>query len=289
MQFAGNFGLKDQMMAMQWIRDNIEAFGGDPELVTLFGESSGAASIGYHMMSDYSKDLFKRAIYESGSPDSHWSYTTKKQARERSQAFFKAVNCTSYDVDVLLKCLRKHPAEFLLNNEWVDGNFMVFPWAPTTDGDFIPDSPHNMLKEGRFQRKDSLIGVNKDEGTFWILYSIPSLSKDHESLVDYQQYSEGVDIIDWDVENPTRNTIKALYSPANRNDKAANRDALDDVCGDRSFTCPTRALAKSLTKEGIKTYFYYLTYRSSNEPWPPWMGVIHGAEIQVILTFVVIS
>ena len=84
----------------QWIRDNIEAFGwrsriGHP----IRRESSGAASIGYHMMSDYSKDLFKRAIYESGSPDSHWSYMTKKQARERSQAFFKAVNCTSYDVD----------------------------------------------------------------------------------------------------------------------------------------------------------------------------------------------
>ena len=266
---------------MQWINDNIEAFGGDPELVTLFGESSGAASIGYHMMSHYSEHLFKRAIYESGSPDSHWSYMTQKQARERSQAFFKAVNCTSHNTDALLECLRKHPAEFLLNNEWVDSHFMVFPWAPTSDGDFIPDSPHNMLKEGRFQRKDSLIGVNKDEGTFWILYSIADLSKDHESLLTNSMYNDGVDIIDWDVDRRTRNTIKTMYSPSDENDKAANRDALDDVCGDRSFTCPTRALAKSLTKEGVKTYFYYLTYRASNEAWPPWMGVIHGAEIQV--------
>ncbi len=187
----------------------------------------------------------------------------------------------SQDTEALLSCLRRHPADLLLNNEWVDTNFMVFPWAPTVDGDFIPDSPHNMLRDGKFQQKDSLIGVNKDEGTFWILYSIPGLSKDHESHLSYQMYRDGVDIIDWDQDTATLNTIKNMYAPQDRNDGAAHRDALDDIAGDRSFTCPTRALAKSLTQEGIKTYFYYLTYRASNEPWPPWMGVIHGAEIQV--------
>ncbi len=54
---TGNFGLKDQLLAMQWVQDNIAGFGGDPELVTLFGESSGAASVGYHQMSHYRYDI----------------------------------------------------------------------------------------------------------------------------------------------------------------------------------------------------------------------------------------
>ncbi len=104
---------------MEWVREHIAGFGGDPSLVTLFGESSGAASIGYHMMSDRSAPLFTRAIYESGSPDSHWSYMTRRQARERSRDFLRAVNCTQDDQGALLACLRAHPADFLLNNEWV--------------------------------------------------------------------------------------------------------------------------------------------------------------------------
>ena len=81
--------MKDQLMALQWIRDNIAAFGGDPDLVTLFGEGSGASSAGLHMMSSYSENLFKRAIFESGSSDSHWAYMTQEQAKSRSDIFFR--------------------------------------------------------------------------------------------------------------------------------------------------------------------------------------------------------
>ena len=76
-------------MALQWIRDNIAAFGGDPDLVTLFGESAGAASVGLHMMSSHSENLFNRAIFESGSADSHWALMTKEQAKSRSDAFLR--------------------------------------------------------------------------------------------------------------------------------------------------------------------------------------------------------
>jgi len=81
--------------------------------------------------------------------------------------------------------------------------------------------------------------------------------------------------------------VKRLYLAGDGSDEAANRDALDKVSGDRAFTCPTIELADAF-HDDKRTYFYYLTHRASNEVWPPWMGVIHGAEIQVTLYVCVI-
>ena len=61
----GNFGMKDQVVALRWIKDNIGSFGGDPGSITLFGESAGAASIALHMMSDLSQDIFQVSISET--------------------------------------------------------------------------------------------------------------------------------------------------------------------------------------------------------------------------------
>jgi len=78
-----------------------------------------------------------------------------------------------------------------------------------------------------------------------------------------------------------REQLKTLYQPGDGSDQAANREALDKVSGDRAFTCPTIELTEAFDGAGVRTYFYHLTHRASNEVWPPWMGVIHGAEIQV--------
>ena len=76
--------------------------------------------------------------------------------------------------------------------------------------------------------------------------------------------------------------IKDLYKSPDPNDGAANRDAVDDVMGDRSFICPSISFAEQLSSTGVKNYQYRLTHRASNEVWPAWMGVIHGADIQVL-------
>jgi len=83
----------------------------------------------------------------------------------------------------------------------------VFPWVPTVDGDFLIDTPYNMLKAGRFQKKDALLGVNHDEGTFWILFAVPGFSKDGPSLQNLSMYNSGVDIIAWDL---TANQVRSV-------------------------------------------------------------------------------
>ena len=70
---AGNYGLFDQTLALKWVKVNIQAFGGDPDTITVFGESAGAGSIGFHLLSPYSMGLFQRAIQQSGTPLAYWA------------------------------------------------------------------------------------------------------------------------------------------------------------------------------------------------------------------------
>ena len=231
--------MKDQVLALKWIKENIEAFGGDSELITLFGESSGASSAALHMMSPMSQDLFKRAIFESGSPEAHWSIMTQLQAQERSSLFFDAVGCAN-DAYVL-DCLRALDSDVILNNEWVTAEFMVFPWAPSIDGEFMEESPHDLLQTfanqgsshgnsnhhkhllDSLKHKEALLGVNSDEGTYWILYALEVLSKDSTSLVSYEQFVEAIDVIDWDLNSETKERVIEMYTPRNRSNTAANR------------------------------------------------------------------
>ena len=97
MIIPGNFGLKDQQMALKWIKSNIRAFGGDPEVITVSGESAGAVSAGYHMLSSGSTSLFRRAILQSGSPNAHWALQNPNSLRQHSTNFINAVGCRDGD------------------------------------------------------------------------------------------------------------------------------------------------------------------------------------------------
>lgn len=108
----GNYGLKDQTLALKWVRDNIVNFGGDPTKVTIFGQSAGAASVTYHLMSRQSKGLFRAAIAQSGSVLVPWSY----QRDYKSVAYYLAqkINGTfdwSYTTKQLLDYLQNLPAK----------------------------------------------------------------------------------------------------------------------------------------------------------------------------------
>ncbi|XP_035787947.1 venom carboxylesterase-6-like [Anopheles albimanus] len=89
---SGNFGMKDQVLALRWVQKNIRAFGGDPQLVTIFGESAGGASVQYHMLSPVSRGLFQRAISMSGSALSLWSVPMDNplaMARAQAKALYR--------------------------------------------------------------------------------------------------------------------------------------------------------------------------------------------------------
>jgi len=94
------------------------------------------------------------------------------------------------------------------------GNVQIFPWVATVDGEFLTDTPHNLVSQGRFQHKDSLLGVNKDEGTFWILFALPGFTKDGPSLQNLTMYRDGVDVIGWDLTDQQVSSLLLFAAPS---------------------------------------------------------------------------
>ncbi|CAK9779972.1 alpha/beta-hydrolase [Cutaneotrichosporon oleaginosum] len=168
---SANNGIRDQMLALQWVRENIAAFGGDPEKVTVFGESAGAISAAILMLQE-NDPTFRAAIMQSGSPNV-MPLARPAEWAEPWQDFLQAVGCSD------LACVKGLDAEKVLegsvsvnNNPKYKGGQIGFLWRPLIDGDIIKDSPAKLLAEGRFARKPFINGQNKDEAALFVNWGV---------------------------------------------------------------------------------------------------------------------
>ena len=160
----GNMGLYDQALAIQWIKDNVQHFGGNPDSLTLFGESAGAMSISAHLISPISQDLSRRAILQSGSVNSKGAYMLPEVAKETARNLMEDVGCNSSSAHAM-ECMREVSAETLSKAQWTRPAPIGFPsFAPTIDGTFLTKHPDEMIQEGQFPAADVLLGTNSDEG-----------------------------------------------------------------------------------------------------------------------------
>jgi carboxylesterase type B len=157
-----NLALRDMRKGLAWVSENIGAFGGDKDSVTIWGESAGSFAVGQLLMSygGRTDGLFHRSIQESGSAATAW-YNGSDWYQPIYDNIVQKTNCS--DVPDSLACLRTVPYQTLLP-------FMAEPsqgpgWYPTVDGDVIPNFPTELLHSGRFAHVPHLYGSNTDEGT----------------------------------------------------------------------------------------------------------------------------
>ncbi|XP_040284113.1 cholinesterase isoform X3 [Bufo bufo] len=283
----GNAGLFDQRLALQWIHENIAAFGGNPKSITLFGESAGGGSVSYHLLSPKSHPYFTRAIMQSGTANSPWGAISGTEAHNRALIIANMLSCSFRNETEIIACMRsKTPQEMIERSLSIvtDKSLIELNLPPAVDGDFLIDLPENLLQLGQLKRDAQILtGVNKDEGTYFLVYQIPGFSKDHESFINQTQFQKSVKrAFPKATELAVDSVIFHYTNWEDEHNPVLNRDAMADIIGDYNFVCPLLEFTKRNVELGNKAYIYFFNHRSSKLAWPAWMGVVHGYEIEFV-------
>ncbi|XP_032511934.2 acetylcholinesterase-like [Danaus plexippus] len=282
----GNAGLFDQLMALQWVKDNIAYFGGNPHNITLFGESAGAVSVSLHLLSPLSRNLFSQAIMQSGAATAPWAIISREESILRGLRLAEAVHCPSSKTDTgpMINCLRKKSADELVNNEWGTLGICDFPFVPIIDGSFLDEKPRKSLAHQNFKKTNVLMGSNTEEGYYFILYYLTELLPKEENVgITREQYLQAVRELNPFVNDVSRQAIVYEYTDwLNPDDPVNNKNSLDKMVGDYHFACGVNEFAHRYAETGNNVYTYYYKHRSKNSPWPSWTGVLHGDEINYV-------
>lgn len=238
-------------MVLNWVQANIASFGGDPNRVTIFGESAGAMSVSLHLLSPMSKGLFNRAIMQSGA--SSTPFCCRKATKTmQSELFANAVNCSMGPN--LMKCVKGVTLEKILTIQ-KEIALSIFSETydiavPSVDGAFLQDLPENMYKAGKFHKDiDVIAGFNSNEGSiFTVLMPQFDLIKDGMDRKMFESSVRGLFYVHEKI-GLIEDLIMFQYTDhADPNDKIALRQAWMDICGHAVFDAPAVLEAKSLAK-----------------------------------------
>lgn len=277
---SGNYGMLDQIAALQWVQRNIAVFGGDPSRVTITGHSSGAADTAVLLVSPLARGLFASALVDASG--SNFDQATLADYEARVGVPFAAkllvaaatlpgppAGCAQ-PVDIAT-CLRALPSSTIVKTvPGASGLLTEGTYQPVVDGVVLIDTPLEAAKEGEHNHVSTIIGGTSRElsnPNLLPLAAVPT-DADYQATV-YQFFGQAVG-----------DQVLALYPRASY---STPRDALIAVATDYRFLCPQRRLARAVSdsqKEPV--YRFVFTHAQSNPPAATTLGAWHGEELMFI-------
>eukprot|EP01117_Protostelium_nocturnum_P000333 TRINITY_DN103_c0_g2_i1.p1 TRINITY_DN103_c0_g2~~TRINITY_DN103_c0_g2_i1.p1 ORF type:complete len:773 (+),score=206.90 TRINITY_DN103_c0_g2_i1:57-2375(+) len=281
-----NLGLKDQRLALKWVKKYISYFGGDPDKVTIYGESAGGISVSLHLVAyggAKETDLFRGAIAQSGSVSTLISGDIEYYQPVYDSIVSRA-GCSN--APNTLECLRQAPYDVLsviiFTSNFEQPGVLRPPFSPTIDGDLIPDVPYRLIQQGKFVKVPVLAGEVLDEGTafisgvnftdeatlkYFIQTSYPKLSASSMNKI-LELY-------------PNDPTVGSPYGTGNKTFFGVQGKRAASMYGDFFFAFPRRWQSEHISSWGVPTwnyrfdYDYYLVARNDIG----YLGVQHFMDV----------
>ena len=298
----GNMGVKDQLLALQWVKNNIRQFGGDPDDVTIFGESAGSASVSALALTPGAKDLFTKAILQSGTVLAPWAIARKSRETfyliTKRTGFYNPWDTVTYHQNAV-NCLKTKTAKEIVDahpeygvdyGDSSEGYFDQTPLALVVDNDFFPKAPVDLLKDRDYLQRNGVLdrsyimGITDNEG---IIATMFVEKENHGNLTSASTMSALIRSIvrgylPFPVASEDLNPVDFLYTFPRDSEGNTPLQKFIELHTDDSFTIPLMLFARAVVDASPATPVYMYLFDSEpklKDRSGPIRGTNHGMDL----------
>jgi para-nitrobenzyl esterase len=269
---GSNQGLRDQIAALAWVRDNVAEFGGDPENVTIFGESAGAMSVGTLLGAPAAQGLFHRAIAQSGAAH---NVSSREQAGEIAELFLRELGLTATDerglAEVPVRAILRAQVSLAILRAMRRG---ILAWQPSVDGDVLAAEPLDGIARGVSKSVPLLVGTNRDEWNLFLIGDRDGRRLDAAGL--HRRLERALPGAGANGRSRADLALEAYRAARSRRGAGSPTRLWSAFQSDRIFHYPAAKLAEAKLAHGAPVYSYLFAFG------PPLLGACHGLELPFV-------